>query len=245
VVQVEVEDLLLRQVRVDLVGENRLFDLAQVAFFRGQIQQFGHLLRDRAAPLYDPSGLQILVEGARHALEIEALVVEETRIFRGDKGLDHDLWHVCIGDDLAVLGEEFIDEFVVVGIDAGCQRRTVVLQRRDARQLFEQDIVQETRSGQDENGREQAGPDKHILENGIPAGPPTGIPDGATLDPHAASCSPLSPGLSCSRRVFRANLDTNILTSYRNIKGSARMIWLKASGEGVSTAAVTKMIRMA
>ena len=57
------DDLFLGQVAVDLVGEQRLFDLPDVALLRGEVEGFGDLLGDRASPLDDPARLYILEKG--------------------------------------------------------------------------------------------------------------------------------------------------------------------------------------
>ena len=53
VVQIEGDDLLLGQIPVDLVGEERLLDLPHVALLRGEVEGLGDLLGDGASPLDD------------------------------------------------------------------------------------------------------------------------------------------------------------------------------------------------
>ncbi len=142
-VEVEGDDLLFRQIGVDLVGEKGLLEFPHVALFRGEVEGLGDLLGDGASPLDDPPRLEILEEGPGHALHVEPLVLEEAGVLGGDEGLDHHLRDVFVFDDFSVFEEKLVDQLVIVRIDPRRDAGTVVLQGGDAGELFEEQIVEQ------------------------------------------------------------------------------------------------------
>ena len=78
-VQVEVEDLVLRELPLEAKREDDLLHLALVAPLRGQQQRLHDLLRDRAAALHDLPGEHVVEERAHDALEVDAAVPVERR----------------------------------------------------------------------------------------------------------------------------------------------------------------------
>jgi len=170
VVEVELEDLLLLEVTVDLVGEDRLPDLAREGPLRREVERPGDLLGDGAAALDDFAGDHVLDEGPEDADQVEPLVLEETRVLAGDEGLDDHVGDLGDGDDPPVLGVEGVDEIAPVRVDPGRGARAVVLQGVHARGLVDQpgDEGRGAEAGQDphgDHGREDP------TEDSAPAGP--------------------------------------------------------------------------
>ncbi len=94
-VEIELEDLLLGEGPLDADGENRLLQLAIQVLLARQQEVLGDLLRDGGGTLRAPLApvLEILVERAGDAREVESAVLEEAPVLRRQEGVDDDLWH--------------------------------------------------------------------------------------------------------------------------------------------------------
>ena len=122
-VQVDAEDLILGEARLDLVGEDRLADLAEHVALVADEHQLGHLLRDGRAALHHAPGLQVGEGGAQDAERIDAVVLEEAVVLGGDEGQLHVLGDLIVGQDDALLQEELADQLALRREDAAGARR--------------------------------------------------------------------------------------------------------------------------
>ena len=120
VVAVELEDLLLGVELLDLARQVELLELAAEADLAVEEEVAGQLLGDRAAAL-GPLAAQDLEhvgpDGPEDAAHVDAAVVEEVRVLRGDDGVDQGLGDLVVGDlDASLLGE-LLDRLAVGGVD--------------------------------------------------------------------------------------------------------------------------------
>ena len=90
-VEVEREDLLLRQLLGQPAREDDLLHLALHRALGREQQGLDHLLRDRRAALRRPPAQHVLDEGARHAHVVDAAVLEVVGVLGGDHRLDEHL----------------------------------------------------------------------------------------------------------------------------------------------------------
>src|SRR5262249_2064310 len=137
-VQVEVEDLLLREPLLDAAREHHLADLARVGALGREQQALHHLLRDRARALDLAAREQVLPRGARDAREVDSLVLEERPVLRRHERVDHVFGYVGERDQPAPLLEELADRAPVAIDHLGDELRAIV---RDAVRVGE--IAQE------------------------------------------------------------------------------------------------------
>ena len=79
-IEIELENLLLAQLRVDQQREGGLADLAAVRLLVRQEQRAGKLLRERAAPFDGTRRTEIAVDGAAERNRIDARVNEKAMI---------------------------------------------------------------------------------------------------------------------------------------------------------------------
>ena len=86
-VEIGLEDLLLRVPPLERGGEPRLLHLAQHGALGAQEPVLDQLLGDGAAALHHAPGPDIGPEGAQHRPSIQAAVVEEALVFRGEHSL--------------------------------------------------------------------------------------------------------------------------------------------------------------
>ena len=83
-VEVELEDALLRQHRLQQHGDHRLLRLAHVALLGRQEQVLRELLRDRRAARHDAALFLVLLERFLDAVPVEPRVLDEFRVLGGD-----------------------------------------------------------------------------------------------------------------------------------------------------------------
>ena len=116
-VQIELEDLALRQVGLEPERQIRLLDLALQRPLIRQEQVLRELLGDRGAALHNAAGPGVLLHGADGAEDIDAEMLEEAPVLRGDHRLHQIvgqvfnlhrvvLQHAALADDVAVAIEE-------------------------------------------------------------------------------------------------------------------------------------------
>ena len=125
-VEVHLEDAVLRVAPLQLQREHRLLELALEALVGGEEEHLGELLGDGAAPFHDAAAPEVLVDGARDAHRIHAVVGVEARVLGGDDRLAERLRDLGEGHEDAPLDVELGDELVVVVVDLGAlaRRRT-------------------------------------------------------------------------------------------------------------------------
>ena len=87
-VEVELQDLVLREFRLEATGQHQLLELACVGLFRGQEAVARQLLSQRAGPL-SPATLPKVADGCSgHPDQVDALVVVEALVLDGHDGAD-------------------------------------------------------------------------------------------------------------------------------------------------------------
>ena len=134
-VEIEIENVLFAEGFIDAVGENGLFNLAFVAALRGQQKTLGDLLGNGAAALNDGSGLEIFKERSYNTEKIDAAMFVKTRILSCDEGLLQLFGNALKGYDDASLFIELGDFLIVVRKDGRDDRRMVIFERSDFRQI--------------------------------------------------------------------------------------------------------------
>ena len=102
-VEIALEDLLLRELLLDLDRQDRLFELAGQRPLARQIHRLHVLLGDRGPALRRPLAPDIRPEGAQRADRIDGGVIEEVPILRREDGVDHHRRHLVERDVLSVL----------------------------------------------------------------------------------------------------------------------------------------------
>ncbi len=115
-VDVQLQNLVLGQARLDLEGEQRFVQLARKRFFLGQEKIPCHLHGNGRRSLTPAAGGQIGVGGADDALIVHAGVLIEALVFGRKDGLLHDIGDVADGDDGAALLAELTDQGAVCGV---------------------------------------------------------------------------------------------------------------------------------
>ena len=85
-VQIEIEDFVLREGSLDPPRENDLAHFARVGSLRCQQETLHHLLGDRACALRDAAFAEIGEGGAKDRDEIDSLMLEERAVFSRDEG---------------------------------------------------------------------------------------------------------------------------------------------------------------
>src|SRR5690606_3260275 len=120
----------------------------------------------------DPPRPQVLEGGAGDPEDVEAVVIEELLVLRGDEGLDELLGNALVGDDLASLAEELREEDLVRGVDLRGDRRPRLVEIRRVRNLLAV-FLQEPEEGS--ASRQQADDEERQADEKEPP-PPTTTP---------------------------------------------------------------------
>ena len=87
-VEIEFQDLVLRQMRFEPQRQEGFVDLARQGAFIGEEQVLGELLGQRRSALHHAAGLGIGHQGAEGALEIDAKMLVEVPVLGGQHRLD-------------------------------------------------------------------------------------------------------------------------------------------------------------
>ncbi len=95
-IRVELEDLVLREVLLDVDRQEHLVDLAAKALLGREEDLLGELLRQRRRPFDLLAGDEVLQAGAEDRFRIDAAVVVEVGILGGDDGVDQGGRHVAL-----------------------------------------------------------------------------------------------------------------------------------------------------
>ncbi len=120
-VQIELEDLVLGQPRLQPDRQKRLLHLALDGALVTQEQVLRQLLRDRGAALAHAAGLRVGDEGARSAGEVDAEMVVEAAVFGGERRLDQIVREVFQRDRVIVLDAAAADRIAVAVEERYCE----------------------------------------------------------------------------------------------------------------------------
>jgi hypothetical protein len=200
-VQVQEQDLVLRQVLLDHPRQQHLLHLPLERLLAAQVEGPHHLLREGRPPLRVVSLPHVDHEGTHHAEPVETGVRAEPRVLRRDHRLDHDPGDVLERHHGApsLLGEELADHRAFVArVHAAHLRRAVllpqVLDRRESVRVLVQDDQDGDEAGQEEDQEGRAAPQED------PAEEPPPRPRGPVRLGPLPSPGPRGPLLSSSRR---------------------------------------------
>ncbi|MNM96066.1 hypothetical protein D3C81_1085320 [compost metagenome] len=161
-VHVQLEDLVLGQVRLDLVRQQHLVDLARVGLLAREEEVARHLHGDGGGALRQPAA-QVGQPGAQHAHEVHAAVLVEAVVLDREHGLLHDVRDLGDRHEVAALLAELADQHVVRRVDPQRDLRAVVgdgVQRRQVGRGHHQRIAHQQRHG-DEPGDKQSDQPEH------------------------------------------------------------------------------------
>ena len=117
-VEIELQDLLLGQVRLEPEREKGLLDLALDGALVGQEQVLGELLGDRGPALDHRIGADILLHRPDQAEEIDAEMLEEAPVLRRQHRLDDLVRHLVDRDGIA-LDDPALPDLVAVAVEKG------------------------------------------------------------------------------------------------------------------------------
>ena len=117
-VEIELQDLVLGQARLQPDREEGLVDLALDGALVAQEQVLGELLGDRGAALADAAGLGVGDERARGAGDVDAEMLVEAAVFGGERRLDQIVRKVFQRDRVVVLDAAAADR-VAVAVEEG------------------------------------------------------------------------------------------------------------------------------
>ncbi len=162
-VEVKLEDFLFGIGALDAHRQQRFLDLAVERDLVGQQEVLRHLLGDGGGALRALVAAEILHEHdgrARDAGKIDAAVLVEILVLRGDEGVDHELGDRLDRQIEAAFARVFGEQRPVGRVHPGHHRRLVILQLRILRQALGKMPEQAGRGGdadekQDRAGREQ------------------------------------------------------------------------------------------
>ncbi len=134
-IQIEIEDLILRQGPLHLKREQDLGELALEGLLGVEQEVAGHLHGDGASALCLRAGGGEAQQGAADADRIHPAVLEEAGILGREKGVDHQLRDVFVGDRAAALDAELRDQAAVAAEDPQRLLELDLAQTLDARKL--------------------------------------------------------------------------------------------------------------
>ncbi len=167
-VEVHLDDAVLRVAPLQLQREHRLLELALEALVGGEEEHLGELLGDGAAPFHDAPAPEVLVDRPRDAHRIHPVVGVEARVLGGDDRLAERLGDLGEGHEDAALDVELGDELVVVVVDLGALARVEPLELGDRGQRAGQDREHPERGRGDAQARDE---DQHQRGHDRPAEP--------------------------------------------------------------------------
>lgn len=135
-VEIQGQDFILAQLLFQTIGEDDFLDFALVALFRREHEAFDNLLGDGAAAARFFSGFQIGEHGPYYSLEIHAGVLVELVILNGEKGLGQPGRHFFLRYEKASFPIELADQTSIPGKNIGDERRAVVRDFAETRQVI-------------------------------------------------------------------------------------------------------------
>ena len=135
-VEIELEDLLLRIGGLDAEGDQRLAYLALERALVADEEVLGDLLRDGGCALHMLGALQQDHHGARDAFRIDAVMRVEILVLGRDEGMLHQRRNRIARQIEPALARIFGQNRAVARVDAGHDRRLVVLELRGVGQIL-------------------------------------------------------------------------------------------------------------
>ena len=117
-VEIEFQDLVLGQARLEPDREEGFLDLALDGALVVEEQVFRELLGDRRTALAHAAGLRVGDERARGAGEVDAEMIVEAAVFGGERRLDQDVGKIFQRDRVVVLDAAAADR-IAVAVEEG------------------------------------------------------------------------------------------------------------------------------
>src|SRR5262245_46765152 len=205
-VEVELEESVLRVPLLQLEREQRFLDLTGKAPVRREEEHLGELLGDCAAALHDPTVAKVRVGGPGDAADVDAEVRVEAGVFHRDDRVTQAGRDLLERHEYALLRLELGEELVVVGVDAAPDAGGVLLQRLHRRQVGRPEHVRgngDAGDGEDAEGEDddQEPPEDPPRRDDPPA-PAAAAGGGARAGPSGApaakACGHDGADLPCS-----------------------------------------------
>jgi hypothetical protein len=134
-IQIQVEDLVLGELLLQALREDGLLHLALEAPLGREEKRLDHLLRDGAAALDHAVARHVGPEGPQDARGVDPAVGVELRVLGREEREPDVVRNAVERHEVATLGVELADERAVVGEDARRDRRLVLEQLIDRRQV--------------------------------------------------------------------------------------------------------------
>ncbi|CFT93929.1 Uncharacterised protein [Bordetella pertussis] len=125
-VHVQLEDLVLGELRFDLEGEQQFVELARIGLLGRQVEVARHLHGDGARALRLRHADQVGQAGADDAHPVDPAVLVETIVLGGQHRRLHDIGDFVEAQHVAALFAEFADQHPVGRIDAQRHARPIV-----------------------------------------------------------------------------------------------------------------------
>ena len=108
------EDLLLAELALQLSGQQRLLELADDGAVLAEEHRARQLLRDRAGTFLHRAAAHVAQQRSADAHRIDAVVLVEAAIFRGNEGPLHQQWHLA-ADQLFAGGRAQLLDHLPIG----------------------------------------------------------------------------------------------------------------------------------
>ena len=141
-VQIEVEDFVLAEARLDLARQDHLSDLAAEAALGAEQHLLHELHRDRARAFLDLAGAQVDPGGPDDGPVVDPRVLEEVLVLGGHEGEAGVLGDLGEGRDVAPLVVVLADREAVAVDDHAREGRSEVLDALEVRQIAEEARVE-------------------------------------------------------------------------------------------------------
>jgi hypothetical protein len=158
-VAVEGEDLLLREVLLDLEGEDDLLDLALGGLLRREEQQPRELHRERREALAVAAGAQVGDRRPRHPPRVDPDVLPEVGVLDGHDGVAEHRRDVAELDHHALLDRELADHAAIVREHLRDDVRLELLERGDLGQVALEGQEDTEHGSAEDGGGEKGGHD--------------------------------------------------------------------------------------
>ena len=198
-VEIELEDVVLRQPHFQPHRQEGFLHLALDGALIGEEQVLGELLRDRGAALHHAAGARIGEHRAEGARDVDAEMLEEAPVFGGEHRLDQVIGEF-VERDRVVVADAARADFVAVAIEEG---------DRELRGL--EPILfggfAERRDREREREHQPAGADRHAFRDRLDQAPALRAGDVEAVHEHAEAFVELT---APTPRVIEAGVDARI-----------------------------------